>query len=169
VIAIPFQAAIDIESATIDVSLRHVIYVSFDLAFEIVICLDLPNCCSDFTSLAGVDEDYQSLTISQSGDKEFTKRVFKDTVQTQKSGDWQSALAGAVTLLWDDSFYFQLDNGTVSGAKNMRPNVDPSYETYVDGEDFVEDEKKSNAVRLQAFAFAAFSMMVLAFGMVILA
>ena len=139
------------------------------MAFDIGTCLDLPNHCSEFKSLAGVDEDYQSLTTSQSGDKEIAERVLKGGVHTQKSRDWQSALAGAVILPWGNSLDFQLDNGIVSGVTNMRSNVDPSYETYVDGEDFVEEEKKSNAIGLKAFAFAAISMMVLTFGMVILA
>lgn len=123
--AIPFQASVDVNTATIDVSLRHQIGVGFyfdvfGTGAEAGVYLDLPRYRAEFTRVQGVDENCTALASSRSEDKEIAQRVLDNVYSIKPTVKWQAGLAGEATVCLDVRPTFDIIILTMLQASHYR-------------------------------------------------
>jgi hypothetical protein len=101
VAALPFQASADVDTAVIEIALRHQIGVTllvFGTGADLGIYLDLPRYEADFAHVVGVDADCKSLAESKSDDKNIAQQVLTDVYNVTPSIDWQVGVAATAKV-----------------------------------------------------------------------
>jgi len=169
---IPFQASVDVDAATIDVSLRHQIQVGLFFSklgtnLGMGVYLDLPKYRADFEKVQNVDETCTDLASSQSKDKEIAQKVLTDAYRIKPSVNWQvgmvaeyevsrptlqvSNLLTSIKVFWaGGKSNIPFDNGTFSNLTNSCLQFNKTSGTYVDAKQLVADTKKNGAAGLVA-------------------
>jgi hypothetical protein len=114
VAALPFQASVDVDTAVIEIALRHQVGVAllvFGTGADLGIYLDLPRYEADFAHVAGVDANCKSLAESKSSDKDIAQRVLTDVYNVTPSISWQVGVAGKAQVSFEDSCMLLFPHG----------------------------------------------------------
>lgn len=96
--SIPFQSSVDVNEASLNISLRHQVqvglFINTFVGAGIGAYIDLPKYLTDFEKVQGVDETCTSLASSQSENKDLAQEILKDVYNITPSVGWQAGFAG---------------------------------------------------------------------------